>query len=63
VWDELLAAHSDILRPIRTVPRGDSFWRRKTIDEALIVAEEKGSLLAPPNDQRKSVLKRKGRRH
>lgn len=62
LWAELLAAHSDILKPIRTLPRGDSFWRRETVDGALRVAEATGSLIAPTAPSRIPILKRQGRR-
>jgi hypothetical protein len=62
IWNELLAAHSDVLRPIRTVPRGDSHWRRETVDHALRLAEVTGSLLAPADPSRLPILKRQGRR-
>jgi hypothetical protein len=63
VWDELLAAHSDILKPFRTTPRGDSFWRRETVDTSLRVAEKANSLIhQPPHDHQPAVLIRQGRR-
>lgn len=62
LWNELLAAHPDLLRPIRTVPRGDSFWRRETVDSVLRVAEAKGSLIAPAHSPTMPILKRQGRR-
>jgi len=46
IWQELLNAHGDILRPFRTVPRGDAFWHRETVDGALRVAQAKGTLLS-----------------
>ena len=45
VWQELLAAHGDILKPLRTVARGDSYWQRETVDGALRVAQAMGTLL------------------
>jgi len=62
-WEELLAAHSDQLRPTRTVPRGDAFWRRESIDQVLRLAEASGSLLAIPRDvEQPPILRRAGRR-
>jgi hypothetical protein len=62
LWEELIAAHGDILRPVRTVPRGDSFYRRETVDRALILAEATGSLLAPVTAASPPILKRQARR-
>lgn len=62
VWEELLAAHSDILRPVRTVPRGDAFYLRETVDHALLLAEETGSLLAGACNPGLPALTRRGRR-
>ena len=64
VWEELLAAHSDILKPIRTVPRGDAFWRRETVDNVLRLAEASASLIyrPPADDKPPTVLRRQGRR-
>ncbi len=61
LWEELLHAHSTILKPVRTVPRGDSFWRRETVDNALRLAESSGSLLAP-SDGKLPILTRQARR-
>jgi hypothetical protein len=62
IWDELIAAHGDILKPIRTVPRGDSFWRRESIDGALCIAEGSRSLIAAPAEPKPGILARQDRR-
>jgi len=62
LWEELISAHSDILKPVRTVPRGDSFWRRETVDTALRLAEATGSLLAGVREPILPTLTRQGRR-
>ena len=45
IFDELLAKHGDILKPIRTTPRGDTYYRTKTVDAALSIAELSGTLI------------------
>lgn len=45
IWEELLIKHPDIIKPIRTMPRGDSWYRRETIDAAIRQAEALGSLI------------------
>lgn len=62
IWIELLAAHSDILTPLRTCPRGDSFWRRANVDTVLGVAHQNGSLLATPDPRIIPALIKQGRR-
>ena len=62
IWEELLASHPEHLRPIRTVPRGDAFYRRETVDHALRLAEVTGSLLAGGREPKLPVLTRQGRR-
>ncbi len=64
IWLELIAAHSDILKPLRTCPRGDAYWRRATIDAALTIAQQSGSLIAnpEPEDRITPALIRSGRR-
>lgn len=48
VFEELLIAHGDVLRPVRTTPRGDSYYRRQTVDLAITQAEITGTLIARP---------------
>lgn len=62
LFKELLAKHGDILKPTRTTERGDSFYRRESVDAALRIAEAQGSLLAQPDDQPAPVLEKQGRR-
>lgn len=47
IFDELLAKHPDILKPFRRTTRGDTFYRTKTVDAAIAVAEAAGTLLKP----------------
>ena len=61
IWDELIAAHGDILVPFRTVPRGDSFWHRQTVDSALCLAQATRTLIAEPTGT-PPILTRQGRR-
>ena len=60
LWEELITAHGDILRPVRTVPRGDSFWRRESVDGALRIAESAGSLIS--GDTQPPILTKQARR-
>ena len=61
-WEELIQAHGDQIKPTRTVPRGDSFWLRESVDFILKLAEETGSLISPRADGISPILKRAGRR-
>jgi hypothetical protein len=48
-WKELLAAYPERLKPIRRSKiRGDSYYRRQSIDDALILAEADGCLVHHP---------------
>lgn len=48
-WNELLAAYPDRLRPVRrSKVRGDSIFRRQTIDDVLMLAEADQSLVHEP---------------
>ena len=62
LWEELITAHGDILRPVRTVPRGDSFWRRESVDGALRIAESAGSLISATGDTQPPILTKQARR-
>jgi hypothetical protein len=62
IFEELLAAHGDMLKPCRTTPRGDAFYRRATLDATIAVAEAQGTLIAEPLDKPAKVLKKVGRR-
>lgn len=62
-WEELLAAHSDMLQPTRTLPRGDSFWRRESVDDVLRLAEARGTLRSSSEPERPPILTRQGRRY
>lgn len=44
-FEELLAKHGDILVPLRRTERGDTSYRRATIDAALAVAEQSQTLV------------------
>lgn len=62
IWEELIAKHPDQVKPLRTLPRGDSFYRRETIDHALKLAEATGSLIQNGDEEKPLILKRDGRR-
>ena len=63
IWQELIAAHPSELKPLRTLPRGDSFYRRETVDQALRLAEAQGTLIShEENPETLPILKRHGRR-
>ena len=62
IWEELAAKHPDLLKPLRTLPRGDSHYRRETIDHALRMAEAQGTLLQQGDAEKPLILKRRGRR-
>lgn len=62
LFEELLEKHGDILKPVRTTPRGDRYFRRATVDAALIVAEQAESLIARPDREAKRVVKQKNSR-
>ncbi len=48
-WNELLAAYPDRLRPVRrSKVRGDSIYRRQTIDDVLMLAESEQTLVHEP---------------
>jgi hypothetical protein len=59
IWEELTTKHE--IKPLRTLPRGDSFFRRETVDHALRLAEAAGSLLQQ-GEEKSLILKRRGRR-
>ncbi len=61
-WEELLIAHPDQLQPVRTLPRGDAFWRRESVDRVIAMAEISGSLRSQSATITMPVLKRSGRR-
>lgn len=60
-WEALLDAHSDQIKPFRTLPRGDAFWRRESVDHILRLAEAAGSL-RQEREPVSPILKRSGRR-
>jgi hypothetical protein len=62
IWEELQEKHGSELKPIRRLPRGDSFYRRETVDHVLRAAEATGSLLHPV-EERPILLERQGRRY
>jgi hypothetical protein len=43
-FEELLIHHSDVLKPLRITERGDTSYRRVTVDAALAIAENQGTL-------------------
>lgn len=59
VFEGLLEHHGDILKPLRTVKRGDAYYRRATIDAALAVAEQTGTLIYKDGESGKIPVKRK----
>lgn len=61
IWEELMATHGDVIKPLRTLPRGDSWYRRETIDKVLLLAEASGSLIQD-GERRPLILPRQGRR-
>lgn len=61
IWEELLEKHGPALKPLRTLPRGDAFYRRETVDHALLLAEHSGSLIQD-GEGKPLILERKGRR-
>lgn len=61
IWEELIDKHGDQIKPLRRLPRGDSFYRRESVDHVLRLAESSGSMLVPIEDN-PPILKRQGRR-
>lgn len=59
VFEELHAKHGDLVRPVRTTERGDSYYRRVSIDAALAIAEQAGTLINPAAAERKLLIKTK----
>ncbi len=48
-WEELLKTYPDRLRPVRrSKVRGDSLYRRQTIDDVLMLAEAEQKLVHEP---------------
>lgn len=62
IWEELQRHHGDKIKPLRTLPRGDSHYLRQTVDNALMLAEASGSLVHTENPDDLPVLKKSGRR-
>lgn len=62
IWNELKAKHPDLLPPLRTTPRGDSYYRRETVDRAINYAEASGSLLHQPNPVIIPIIPKSARR-
>lgn len=66
IWAELIAKHAAIIKPFRTLKRGDSHYLRKTVDAALFAAEMEGTLVNadqdPDAETPAPVLVRKGSR-
>ena len=48
VWKDLIAHYGDKLQPIRQTQRGDSYFRRETIDKVIQLAEIEGKLIFDP---------------
>lgn len=62
-FQDLLIHHGDILKPLRITERGDSYYRRVTIDAALSIAEQAGTLLHPDGRTKRELsIKTKQRR-
>lgn len=61
VFEELLEAYPEIIKPLRQTPRGDTIYRRVNIDAAMAVAEAEGTLIQPLLKPKK-VLKKRGTR-
>jgi hypothetical protein len=62
IWEELVDKHGDDFKPLRTLPRGDAYYRRETIDRVLLLAEASGTLRQSPADAPR-LLARHGRRY
>ena len=45
VWKDLMAHYAAYIKPIRTTPRGDSYFRRETIDKVVVMAEMEGKMV------------------
>ena len=59
-FEELLIHHGDILKPFRITERGDTSYRRITVDAALAIAESQGTLCnAEGTTKRNLSLKKK----
>jgi len=61
VFHGLLEHHSDILKPVRTVKRGDAYYRRVDIDAALEIALHSGTLIYKEQTRTCIPIKRKNR--
>jgi hypothetical protein len=62
IFEELAAAFPDTLRPVRTTPRGDSYYRRETVENVILQAELTGKLLSRPEPVAIPVLTKQGTR-
>lgn len=60
VFEDLLKHHPDIVKPFRTLERGDRFYRRECLDQAMLFAENMGTLVFK-NHPSTTILERKGR--
>lgn len=50
VWKDLVRHYAEHLKPIRTTQRGDSYFRRETIDKVVMLAEVEGKLIFDPDN-------------
>jgi len=49
VWEDLVKHYGATLKPFRsTAERGNSYYRRETIDKVLLLAEVEGKLVQTP---------------
>ena len=60
VWKDLIKHYDSHLKPIRRTQRGDTYYRRETIDKVVALAEMEGKLLF--EDDSVGTLPDKGKR-
>lgn len=58
-FDLLIEHHGKTLVPFRRTPRGDSWYRRDTIDAALAEAESMQTLVAPVDEAKRPPRRRR----
>ena len=63
VWKDLIKHYAEHLKPIRRTQRGDTYYRRETIDKVVALAEMEGKMLFDaeatgdlPDKARKKVI-------
>ena len=45
VWKDLINHYGALIKPIRRTQRGDTYYRRETIDKVVAMAEMEGKML------------------